>query len=74
MNAIWRALIWLDKWVNDKLIRGRWETISGRCYRRIAKGCKVCYWLCKMLDKIDPDHCRKAYFNDRIRNQDLPLI
>ena len=75
-NTIWRSLVWLDKWINDKLLKGRWETMSGRCYRRTAKGCKFCGWLCKLLEKIDPvpDHCKRAYFSDRLKNPDLPWL
>lgn len=61
----WKFLIWLDVQINDKWLGGRAETISGRCYKSSRKPCK---WLCKMLDTVDPDHCAKAYVNDRIRN------
>lgn len=76
MSTPWRALVWLDKWVNDNLLRGRWETVSGRCYRRIAKGCPVCKWLCRRLDRVDPGHCRRAFFNDRAGNNphNLPWV
>lgn len=73
---MWRALIWLDKWINDRLLKGRWETISGRCYRRGAKGCAVCAWLCRRLDQVDPGHCRRAFFGDRAGNNphNLPWV
>lgn len=72
---IWRFLVWLDIEINDKWFHGRRETISGRLYRRQAThDCAGCKWLCKMLDKIDRGHCRKAYFADRIRNPNLPWI
>jgi hypothetical protein len=74
MNWIWRFLLWLDIWVNDNLLRGRKEYISGRCYRRIAKGCKFCSWLCRMLDKVDRGHCKRAFFNDRLRDPNLPWV
>jgi len=74
MNPLIRALIWLDKWTNDKLLRGRWETISGRCHRRMAKGCSVCGWLCRALDRVDPGHCRRAFFADRAKNPNLPWV
>ena len=74
MKAFWRALIRLDRWVNDVLLRGRYETISGRCYRRAAKGCPVCTWLCRALDTVDPGHCRRAFFSDRKKNTDLPWV
>jgi hypothetical protein len=75
MNAIWKWLIWLDMTVNDLWFGGRFETISGRLYRRqVTHDCPGCRWLCKLLDKVDRDHCRKAYFSDRIRNPDLPWV
>lgn len=67
-----RFLIWLDRWANDVILSGRWETISGRCHRRRLKGCRFCTWLCHMLGRVDSNHCVKAYFADRINNPDLP--
>lgn len=74
MNWLWNFLIWIDVQANDKWLGGRAETISGRCYKRQASGCKLCCFLCRMLDKVDPDHCRNSYFNDRKRNPDLPWV
>lgn len=74
MQNILKLLATFDRWANDKLLKGRWETISGRCYRRTAKGCRFCSWLCRALNKIDPNHCRKAYFSDRVYNPNLPWI
>lgn len=76
MNAVWKALVWLDRWVNDKILRGRWETISSRCYRRMAHGCRFCSWMCAKLERIDPGHCKLAYYYDRAHgNQNnLPWI
>lgn len=73
-QRFWSSLVWLDCWVNDYLLRGRWETISGRCHRRTAKGCIFCTWLCKALNKIDPGHCKRAYFGDRLKNPGLPWV
>lgn len=67
-----RFLIWLDRTVNDKLLRGRWETISSRCFRRAKQGHRFCTWLCKRLGEIDPNHCQKAYTADRVGNPKLP--
>ena len=75
MKTVWKLLAWLDRWVNDKLLRGRWETISSRCYRRIwTQDCRFCGWLCRQLNKIDPDHCRKAYLGDYKINPRIPRI
>ena len=70
-----KFLIWLDDFVNVTLFKGRWETMSGRMYRRQTTAvCPLCRWICNLLSKIDPDHCRKSYFNDRKRNPNLPWI
>jgi hypothetical protein len=75
IDAILAWLIWADMTINDNWLGGRFETISGRLYRRQAtKDCAGCRWICGLLDRIDPGHCRKAYFNDRIRNPSLPWI
>jgi hypothetical protein len=31
------------------------DSLSARCGRQAD--CKLCAWLCRMLDKIDPNHC-----------------
>lgn len=71
MNWLWNALVWLDARINDKWLGGYHETISGRCYR---SDCWCCRWLCRMLHKVDPNHCRNSYHNDRSRNPNLPTI
>lgn len=35
------------------------ETISSRCGKR-EKSNRLCKWLCKMLNKLDPRHCADA--------------
>lgn len=75
IDKLWKFLAWLDRWVNDKLLRGRWETISSRCYRRIwTQDCKMCGWLCTQLGRIDPMHCQKAYLSDTAKNPRIPRI
>jgi hypothetical protein len=69
-----QAAIWFDRWSNQNLLRGRFETVSGRSYRKAAQGCRVCTWLCAELEKIEPGHCRNAYLNDRVRDPTLPRI
>jgi len=61
LNYFWRFLIWLDIEVNDKWLGGKRETISSRCHTSDKKRCK---WLCKMLDKVDPNHCEKAWLSE----------
>lgn len=75
MKAILNFLAWLDRWVNDNLLHGHWETISSRCYRRIrSKNCRFCAWLCARLHSIDPDHCKRAYEYDITQNPKIPRI
>ena len=72
---IWKFLVWLDKKINRDIFKGRWETVSGRCYRRsAAHNCSGCRWLCRQLEKIQANHCRDAYFDDRKTNPELPWI
>ena len=75
IDKLWKFLAWLDRWANDVLLRGRWETISSRCYRRQwTKGCRFCGWLCGLLHRIDPYHCKKAYETDIARNPNIPRV
>jgi hypothetical protein len=69
--TLWRLLVWLDARINDKWLGGRRETISGRCH---YSKCRLCGWLCNALNRVDPGHCERSYYNDRIRNPDLPWI
>jgi hypothetical protein len=38
------------------------ETFSSRCGKEKLKGDKgtICSFVCRLLDKVDSDHCRKA--------------
>lgn len=63
-NTFWGVLIWADKFVNDKVLFGKWETISARCGKH-RNTCKTCAWLCSILDKIDPNHCEDAVKNSK---------
>ena len=75
MKPILRLLAYLDRLANDKWFKGRFESISGRCWRRImTKQCRLCGWLCRALDKIDPDHCHKAHHSDVKINPTIPRI
>jgi hypothetical protein len=67
---MWNFLVYLDRLINDKWLKGYFESISGRCHRT---PCWFCNWLCKHLNIIDKDHCKKSYINDRINNPDLPI-
>jgi len=70
---IWKLLVLFDKWLNVQF-KGRWETISGRLYRRDRQGkCPLCGWVCAQLEKIDPGHCARAYIKDRKDNPNLPV-
>ncbi len=72
-KIILKFLVWLDRRLNDKWLKGRFETISGRCYRNAKKGEPICIWLVGVLDAIDPGHCERAYIGDRKLNPNLPI-
>ena len=69
----WKLILLADRRINDKWLGGYDEYISGRCYRKPDDGYGICRWLCKGLNSVDPDHCRNAYYADRLRNPDLPI-
>jgi len=74
MGHMWKFLVWLDYFANQKvLLGGRWETISSRCYRNHKKYW-YCRWLMRGLDSIQKDHCRDAYLKDILKNPTIPLV
>lgn len=54
-------IISIDQFANVLLGGAPDETISSRCSKR---GNKICVLLCKLLDKIDPNHCEKYREDD----------
>jgi len=64
---IWNILISLDQLLNTLLLGDPDETISSRCGKR-KSNCKLCKWLCYLLNKIDKKHCMDAIEPDEGRN------
>jgi len=61
----WRLAISLDQLANTAFNGHEDETISSRAGRHCDEAapqdreCWAC-WLCRLLDHLDPDHCRKS--------------
>lgn len=37
------------------------ETLSSRMGKQLQEGdCKLCGWICYVLDRLDPDHCQAS--------------
>ena len=66
-NYIWNILISLDCLCNAILGGDSQETMSSRMGKKLVKheNCPVCTFLCKILNKIQKDHCVKAIETDR---------
>ena len=48
----------LDRLVNAIFLGDGDETISSRIAKKDSRGkCRLCHWICKLLDRIDPRHC-----------------
>lgn len=57
----WNILIAIDQFFNAVLGGYPDETISSRMGKRVAKkDCFLCNFICKLLNKIDPNHCEKS--------------
>jgi len=54
-----RLLISVDQLANVIVGGVPDETLSSRCGKRVDT-CRLCYWLCRGLDRIDPGHCKDA--------------
>ena len=55
-----RIAVGFDQLANVAANGSSAETISARAYRAAGEGRRWGCVLCKLLDKIDKDHCRKA--------------
>ncbi|WP_275098073.1 hypothetical protein [Sedimenticola hydrogenitrophicus] len=61
----WNLLIALDQLVNALLAGDPDETLSSRMGRAVRDGrCRGCYWICRALHRLDPDHCQKSIEHD----------
>jgi len=70
---LWRWLVWLDYTANDKLLHGRYESLSSRTYRNHRRY-RGCAWLMRRLDAVDDNHCERMYLQDRARNPFIPAV
>ncbi|ALF01681.1 hypothetical protein CPT_Percy47 [Caulobacter phage Percy] len=56
----WNLLIALDQLLNTLLAGNPDETLSSRAYKASLKGKAWGCILCKLLDKIDKNHCAES--------------
>lgn len=62
---LWNLLIALDQLANALLAGDPDETISSRMGKAVREGrCVLCRFLCGLLHRIDPNHCRKSIEED----------
>lgn len=56
---LWNLLVSLDQFINTVLGGFPDETISSRAAKSRKRGKRWACILCRILDRIDPDHCEK---------------
>ena len=56
----WRLAVSYDQLANTAFGGDEDETISSRAYKAMLKRRRWGCLLCRLLDRIDPDHCRKS--------------
>ena len=56
----WRLAVSYDQLANTAFGGDEDETISSRAYKAATRGRRWGCVLCKLLDKIQPDHCRRS--------------
>ena len=61
----WRLAVSYDQLANTAFGGNEDETISSRAYKAMVNRQRWGCLLCKLLDKIQPDHCRKSVEPDR---------
>jgi hypothetical protein len=63
---IWNILIAIDQLINVLIGGDPDETISSRMGKLIMKRkCLLCKLICKLLDKLDSNHCEESIEHDR---------
>ena len=56
---LWNLLVSLDQFINTALGGHPDETISSRAAKSRKRGKRWACILCRILDRVDPDHCEK---------------
>ena len=70
-RRFWRVMLAHDQAANAAFGGSEDETISSRAGRAARRGDRWGCVLCKLLDKIDPDHCEGAIEPDEgVRTKD----
>lgn len=59
-RRFWRVMLAHDQAANAAFGGSENETISSRAGRAARRGDRWGCVLCRLLDKIDPDHCEKS--------------
>lgn len=55
----WNLLVAVDQLANTVAGGDPDETLSSRLGKR-RRNCRLCYWLCRLLDRISPRHCERS--------------
>jgi len=67
---LWRVIVALDTLVGAFFPHGHiGQTISSRAETARQDGHSWGCWLCRILDRLDPNHCAQAVISDRARAQ-----
>lgn len=64
IRYFWNLLIALDQFANAMLAGDPDETISSRAAKAQEKGRRWGCVLCRLLDVVDPGHCRRVVERD----------
>lgn len=73
IKYMWNVLLAFDQFINAILGGDPDETISSRLGKHLEKrNCKFCNFICKLLNIIDPNHCRDAIERDEGKDAIIP--
>jgi hypothetical protein len=64
----WKNLVAVDQLANTILGGSPDETISSRLGKGERRGCKVCWFFCRILDIFEKDHCALSIEEDESEN------
>ena len=63
-----KLLVAVDQLVNTIFGGSPDETLSSRWGKGARRGCKVCSFLCNILDVFEENHCEKSIEKDETKN------
>lgn len=67
-SYLFRVLYSIDQLANAMVGGNPDETVSSALGKKQRRGCKLCRFICGILNIVDPNHCEKSIEEDESKN------